>query len=430
MAVFLSIYLFFIPFFIGRYPGFVLNYDKYILGQANITQVFNNHLLAETEYHTNELTAIENANGKLQMIAIFVVGFIIFELIAISSVLFLFQCPRMIDNVKGEEMSISYYMFQKKFNDECDSDNSKSLQLSKVLKFIVILQFLILSCIFWWLCINGFLYLKYIASMNIGSTGFFIGRKFIEATILLGLSLFGNISKTLFYVFVFSFLVLPILPIIIFLYLHIRSFIVSLNKLKDYIPIDKNNDVCKKIYRIADEIGIKGINCIKNPNSNDVTPLAKIHGIIPKKYIILTDNGIKFLLEHPDYFEAIIAHEIYHFIDGSKQLWWYALLSRLSLTGAGFLSVLHDMVDMEDRADKFARKYLKEHKMDETLLKNAIIEILEVERKEMSSFRSDVIIKRSIKDDVKSFFLTFYELYFDTEWYAYLHRSWFHRCNR
>jgi hypothetical protein len=449
VAIFLSLYVFFIPLLIGGFSTSVsINFDKNIFGEANITQMFGNELLPESEYRANELSAIENATGKLQITALLNLGIIVFLLITASLVLSLFQGVRMSDYMRGEEESILYYTFEKRFNKECGFDNHKTLRLPFGAKFIIVLQFLVLSCIFWGLCICGFYYLMYLFGMNNGAEALFIEGKFVEETILLGLSLFGNISKTLVYFFVFFMLLVPIVPVIGFLYLQIRSFFVSLRRIKRYVPFDKDNEICKKIHEIADELGVKGVNCIKDPNRNDISPYARIHGIIPKKYIVLTDDGLKFLQKHPEYIEAIIAHEMYHFKDGCNHLWWYSLLSRISLTGAGFLSVLHDMVGMEDKADNFARAYLEKHKMEKTTLDSAIIEILRIEerRKEdkaskryigmslISQFRGDgnhiPLYKRSIKDNISNFFKTFYTLYFDTEWYAYLHRSWRHRCSR
>lgn len=96
------------------------------------------------------------------------------------------------------------------------------------------------------------------------------------------------------------------------------------------------------------------------------------------RMIVFTQQSIVFLTDHPEHAEAILAHEVAHLKRDCLTLWKLRLLSRLGLVGIGFLSVLHDSIAMEDRADVSARRYLRDNGQDENLLAEAA-SMIEVE---------------------------------------------------
>ena len=125
-------------------------------------------------------------------------------------------------------------------------------------------------------------------------------------------------------------------------------------------------------------------------------------------------------------------------------MWKLGILSRIGLVGAGFLSVLHDSIAMEDRADDASRRYLRERGMDEALLMEAVF-MLETEtylEEETHKPRPPAVscdvehnIKRtpnlqneeSLLGKICQTFRTTYDYYFKLELYDYLHREAKHR---
>ena len=117
------------------------------------------------------------------------------------------------------------------------------------------------------------------------------------------------------------------------------------------------------------------------------------------------------------------------------------ILSKFSLSGTGFLSILTNTIKNESEADTFARQYLSEHNLDEKLLDEAIDKLTAINyvrnnidninptnaspfiQAITSKVKHTAIKSDSIWQKVISSLKLFCTFYFDVEIYDYLHRQ-------
>ncbi len=203
------------------------------------------------------------------------------------------------------------------------------------------------------------------------------GEATVKAANTFASLLLGNAATNWSVYFLSLFMLLPALvPSLLLVYLNFRALRHSLKK--NYVPLSDDNDVAKQTSMIASRMGVSKVYCVLDEQSNAISPYAQITGWLPKRNVVFTYRGLRFLEEHAAHAEAILAHEIAHLKNDCPTMWKLGILSRIGIVGAGFLSVLHDSITMEDRADDASRHYLRERGMDEALLTEAVF-MLEAE---------------------------------------------------
>ncbi len=144
----------------------------------------------------------------------------------------------------------------------------------------------------------------------------------------------------------------------LFVILNLLALFQSWRKWRSFVPL--TNELSAMTQTIAREMGVTQINCVVNKSSLNPSPSAKVVGLWPRNVVIFTKGSLRFLADHREYAEVIIAHEIGHLEHDSRRLWRYGILSRLGLVGTAFLSALVDSVKMEDYGDNFALRYLNQ----------------------------------------------------------------------
>ena len=160
--------------------------------------------------------------------------------------------------------------------------------------------------------------------------------------------------------------------------------------------------------------------------------------------LVFSHHTLEFFEHHPQYLEAILAHELGHLKYDLKRLRRLRIISRLGLVGVGFLGVTLDPIVMEDKADRFARAYLCRKGLDENLVAEAAkaIEVWDYLAKvdannDLNSvaFQSRINLEKigenregkTIFRAVMNTLSAAYNVYFKTELYYYLHRQAKHR---
>ncbi len=218
---------------------------------------------------------------------------------------------------------------------------------------------------------------------------------------------------------------------------HVRFGILSRMRRRSWSSLDA--DLAESIHRMASEVGVSRVFCYRDDSSSALSPYADIRGVVPKRVIVFSPRAVELLRDNPEYLPAILAHEFGHLQYDCRWLRCLRIISRVGLTGVGFLGVLLDPLAMEDRADRFARRYLREHGLDESLIPEAAaaIEVRSYLAKvrsapltgaafqlcEASEPSTDRRHSRSLWREVKVAFSIAYTMYFDMELYHYLHRE-------
>ncbi|MDD5133892.1 MAG: hypothetical protein PHP01_00595 [Phycisphaerae bacterium] len=260
------------------------------------------------------------------------------------------------------------------------------------------------------------------------------GTKTIAATILA-----GNATQWSVKLLSFVLLIPAIAPFLLYVYFTIKSFL-RLHKTGRY-RVCFESDIAQKSKDIAAKMGVSGISCVLDEHSISGSPWADVRGYLPKKIIVFTRASLEFLEKFSEHGEAIIAHEIAHLKYDCTRIWFLRIISRLGLVGAGFWSVLLNSLEIEDRADNEACKYLRENNMNEKLLTEAafMLETRDCLDGKICSSRQALVMAfharqktgftelpkehRSIWQKIARAFQMVHEFYFDTELYDYIHRD-------
>jgi Zn-dependent protease with chaperone function len=340
------------------------------------------------------------------------------------------------------------------------SKNHKSKEgltanVSPPLRIIVWAIFLILSVTMWIGLLQNFSILVAFFLPDMPSIHFGWGK-----TIHDGITILGNPVSSLREVpgqYLSILLMGP--PLVIFSFfviLNIVAIVQYWRKWRSFVPL--TNELAAMAQAIAREMNVPKVHCVIDQSSLVPSPSAKVAGWWPKNFVIFTKGSLKFLADHQEYAEVIIAHEIGHLERDSRRLWKYGILSRLGLVGTAFLSVLVDSVRMEDYGDYFALRYLSQkeisiHQADAltqpatenqesvSLLKDAAHAIEACEYLQCANGPPGMLFsapcmsdrdthssestegRRSCLRTILQALKTIYRVYFHTDMYDYLHRE-------
>jgi hypothetical protein len=197
-------------------------------------------------------------------------------------------------------------------------------------------------------------------------------------------------------------LLLPVvIPPTIFIYLHVRS--AWRKTRKKYVPLDESHAVAKQAKTIALKMLLSPVSVLIDKKSDKTEIRSQFGGWLPRNRIILSQKGVSFLVEHSDFIEPILAHEVAHLKHDCKKFWLTEGLSRIGLVGPAFLSVLHNSAAIEGRAHKTALAYVKGRGSDEKLFEQATYliglqeynDLLDGRTRQSSSSLTIVVLNRS-----------------------------------
>jgi len=240
-----------------------------------------------------------------------------------------------------------------------------------------------------------------------------------------------------------SIMVAPtVLPLVIFLAAHVWFWCRSRSRLRSLALFD--GDLEADIHRIGVELGVYGVSCFVDKRLAGLSPYADIRGVVPKKMIVMSRRAGTFLADNREYLEAVVAHEIGHLKYDCRKLRRLRIISRLGLTGVGFLGVTLDPIAMEDRADDFAKKYLRNKKLSEDLIAEAAAAIEAQNHldeawlgsnparaaflsRSDSGVTGEPLQTKSLVTRIRTAVAAAYSVYFEMELYHYLHREAKHR---
>jgi hypothetical protein len=147
-----------------------------------------------------------------------------------------------------------------------------------------------------------------------------------------------------------------LLPTSILGVLHIGALLKMRGEARKLVPW-KDSRV-RHVERLAVAMGVFGVQCVVNEQSQMVSPCADIRGWNARKLIVFSPASLQFMSQYPRFFEAIVAHELAHLKLHSRGIRRRRIMSRCGLVGVGFLSMVNDSIQMEDEADNAARAYL------------------------------------------------------------------------
>jgi len=348
----------------------------------------------------------------------------------------------LLKNFLAGQMGGHHETLERVFNTNIETEtntSSTSLKLSPMALIAIWFMFFALSASCWGIVLNNFSIFTAFIIPGFQITPFSNGEATVKAAKTFASLLLWNAGTTWSIYSLSLFLLLPtLLPSFLFVYLNFKVLLRSFKK--TYIPVPYDSNAVKKTNMIASKMGISKISCLLNEQSNILSPYAKFTGWFPRNKIVFTHRGLKFLENHPEHAEAILAHEIAHLKNDCKTIWRLGILSRIGLVGAGFLSVLHDSIAMEDRADDASRHYLRKKGMNENLLTEAAF-MLEAETyfekethkpqpltitfglRHNMEHTANLQIKDSLLRKTAQAFHAAYDFYFRLEFYDYLHRE-------
>jgi hypothetical protein len=316
--------------------------------------------------------------------------------------------------------------------------DDKSIEMSLGTKIIIGLVFVIFTTCNWFgVLVNASLI--FAITTPLGEWGGFpISHALVDGTLVMAYAWLGeDASLTQLNLFRLLLLLPLLLPFLTFVLLQVRALF--LQRRNHQAASDVNSSISKKANDIAQWMGINPIRCMivqDNPS-----PYADIRGIIPVNILAYPSIFQLFVDFYPHHAEAVIAHELTHIKFHAQKNRHLRILSRFSLSGTGFLSILTNTIKIESEADNFARQYLSEHNLDEKLLDEAIDKLAainyvlnnidNINSTNASPFIQAIASKikhtsveiNSIWQKVINSLKVFCTFYFDVEIYDYLHRQ-------
>jgi hypothetical protein len=313
-----------------------------------------------------------------------------------------------------------------------------SLHLPVIIKISFILLFVALSAICWAGVFLNLSLVNALVAPNFRSIPISHGETIAEGAMLMASAILGHAEGRSVHV-LRLFLVAPaLLPFILFVFLSLRALIFLHVKSRSLTPI--KNSIAAKTKDIAGIVGVSEVSCFLDRRSNRISPYAVVKGWRARNMIVFSRRSLAFLAGHPEHADAIIAHEVAHLKGDCLTLWKLRLISRLGLTGIGYVSTLHDSIAMEDRADDDARKYLRKTGRDENLLTEAafMLEAQEYAENEFSGSTRPIPAFSPLHNPSRpesshireSFFKRFvmalrtaHDAYFLVDLYDYIHRE-------
>lgn len=254
--------------------------------------------------------------------------------------------------------------------------SEQPLIISVFMKVIALILFIAMSSILWYSMYIAFSMIMCIIYpqgpyLHVYSSNLITGTNLIWGILTMGK------EPELGYIFC-PVLIFP--SIVFFLRIALESL---LHPLFTYIKYSRmplvEDAISDRVQHIALHFQLINVTCVIDNNTNSFIPRARFIGFPGRNLIIFSHNSLKFLDHYPQYFKPIIAHELAHLKYDCKRIFFFSLISRLSLTGAGFLNIIINSVNMEDRADDEARKYLAANQMPCDLLYSAIKDIEDME---------------------------------------------------
>ena len=227
-----------------------------------------------------------------------------------------------------------------------------------------------------------------------------------------------------------------LLPFFLFVSLQLMSVLVHRKRI--HATADVENSISIKANEIAQWMDMSPIKYIIDPDFP--SPYADIRGIIPTRILAYPPYFQLFFDHYPRHAEAVIAHELAHIKYHIQKTRRLRVLSKLSLAGTGFLSILTNTIKNEKEADEFAERYLAEHDLDKRLLDEAIDKISAMHYaysnlaydnlssvspfiKLVASTKEKKTDNNSIWHRITNSFKVFCTFYVNTEKYDYLHRQ-------
>jgi hypothetical protein len=256
------------------------------------------------------------------------------------------------------------------FHDETKNQNTTSeftVGLPVRTKVCIIFLFLMCSACYWAGVLLNLSLLNALIAPDWRLIPTVHGEIIAEGTILMACAALGQLEPEANAHVLRLLLVAPALcPFIMFVFIHLRALTLSHMRMRSLTTID--DDIATRTKNIASKMNVPNICCVLDRQSRRISPYAVVRGFRRKNIIVFTKRSLEFLSTHPEHADAVLAHEVAHLKHDCLMLWKLRLLSRLSLTGVGFLSVLCDSIAMEDRADNAARRYLLDSEKDENLL--------------------------------------------------------------
>jgi len=355
------------------------------------------------------------------------------------SITLLFYCSKIliyftggIDSLHQKSMKGSFYL------ETNSSDNETvTLGLSTRSKIIVWFVFVIFSGLCWSGVFLNISILNAFIFPNFKLVPLTYGETVVKGTLLISSAVSG-IFEDNWRLYLFQWiLVLPlVLPFLLFVFLNLRCMLFFYKKSRKLVPI--KTELTRKVSEIARDMGVVNVECLLDEESGHDSPTAKIRGLVAKKQIIFSQTALAFIDTYPEYIEAIIAHEVAHLKYDCRFIQKMTALSRLGLVGCGFLSVLHDSIAIEKRANNKARDYLEVYGMDVNMI-NTIVPMIKfhgylalkknVEETPLSvAFTSSKNSRAQTTSLPKNFsgrvfesFRIAYKVYFETDMFDYLH---------
>ncbi|MBN2590803.1 MAG: hypothetical protein JXA96_13145 [Sedimentisphaerales bacterium] len=161
-------------------------------------------------------------------------------------------------------------------------------------------------------------------------------------------------------------LFIMLFSVMVFLYIHNKK------KRRFYV---KDENLISKVDEIANDMGVKDVICVLDPDSNSISPRAEISGFRPKNMILFSKQSLEFLSQHQNYQIPIIAHEVAHLNKHCHKIRFLRILSRICLIGPSFFSIFINSMKIENEADEEAAKYLESKGIDINSLMGAICTI-------------------------------------------------------
>ena len=186
-------------------------------------------------------------------------------------------------------------------------------------------------------------------------------------------------------------------------------------------------------------MGVKEIACVLDTSSGSISPRADVCGFIPKNLIVFSKNSLRFFRDNKKSQIPIIAHEVVHLKRHCQKMRYLRILSRITLLGNGFFSILLNSAKIEKEADDGAQTYIEENENCSTdLLPSAIVKIdlnnrdgkLDIYGKLLpAAFSSNVNnnydefwdIKKSFFSKIGRLLKFIYKYYFEIDAYDYIH---------
>lgn len=427
--------LLFIPISINRVMDDVIRLDlnARAMHGVGIDEMFRN-----INQYSKVALADTWAWSRSAILSLFAIQFMFFGL----GYLILFICSRsIVENLLGGESKHNVNV--KRLVDiqasQSDTRHRCNLRLSKPIRGIVWILYGVLTIILWYgLYVNLSMLIAAVCPKS-PILHFSYGRTYVLGTSkLLSIFLMGRAHELNRY-----FIAALISPTLLFFtgFVWRNLFYAAKGLLKYRVMPRAADDILSTVNRIAAQMGVDDVVCLVDKKNPSFSPSSKALGIKPRNLLVFTNRSLDILSGHKEYAEAIIAHEMVHLKGDCQEIRRYRILSRLGFVGVGFLSVLHDSLTMEDRADEAARQYLLENKRNVNTLKEAasLIESYaywDSKNDPGQAIHSTAFLSSSTSQTTspverrRTFWGHFwkasrvaYRFYFDAEIYDYLHRE-------